>query len=685
MGARRHCYRAAQLGMASAWVLLATSAALAFDVRRDAKGALVRYPDRPIGVYVRYVGAPIGVTPSVLHKAVQGAIDAWIAAPNTKIPLAYGGLVHEAARFDISIAFDSAFEISAGEVLARTTRVRDGQAELIRTDITLNSHDVQWTPLPLAGALQVAADLQGALTHQLGHALGLDHSRSTGASLYFYDTTTNSRSLSADDIKGAQFLWPKNGKRPSDGGQCDACDGDTDCSSGQCLAWPDGNRYCAQSCTNHDDCAIGTSCGSYANNSALACLPNDGHCKADAARADLGAACASDLACEGYCMPGGDVGFCAASCTSCAAPGQCVQTNVGSLCLVRGSAGLKSPCQVPGDCNSFVCAPSIFGGGHCSAGCKAGCPAGWSCEDTGVCAPDSNPGGLAVGWPCKSGFDCATGHCLTTKGGKFERVCTQKCVIATDCPAGTGCAEQGDTDFCLPAGNAAVAGMPCPGAKSCGGTLVCDSSPVSGMGACRAPCDPYSSANSCGSGEICAWFGSQSSLGGVCKAAIGGSRPWGAQCSAADACRADLVCVADAKVSAELSVPGGVCRADCDPKTAAGCDKTETCTPLDAAGSHGVCQVGPTGPATQVQPNPDKPHNFTGRTLALPKVVRAAAWKYVPPATVAPVDQGCGAGKSGGGGMALAILALLGALACRRATRVFHPATARSPWPSSRA
>ncbi len=641
--------------------VLLGSRAGAFDVARDPKGALVRYPDRPIGIYVRYAGAPLGVTPAMLHKAVAGALDAWLQVSNTQIPLAYGGLVAELARYDVTVAFHSEFEIGDGEVLARTYRHRNALGELVRTDVVLNSRDVQWTPLPLSGTAQVAADLQGVLTHHLGHVLGLDHSRVTDSSLYFYSTSSAIRSLSADDVKGAQFLWPKNGKRPGNGGQCDACDGDTDCSSGMCLAWPDGGRYCAQACASHDDCPIGASCGTYANGSAQACLPNDGHCKADAARASLGQACASDLACDGYCMPGGDVGFCAASCNACAAPGQCVQTNLGGLCLVRGNGALKAACQVPGDCNSFLCSPSILGGGHCSTGCKAGCPTGWSCEDSGACAPDSTPGGLAIGWPCKSGFDCATGHCIASKGGKYDRVCSQKCVIATDCPKGTGCAEQGETDFCLPAGTAAIAGMPCPGAQSCGASLVCDTGPVPGLGICRTPCDPFSSANPCGSGEVCSWFGAASPQLGVCIAAIGGARPWGADCSAVDACRSDLVCVGAAKPDPQPT--SGMCRADCDLKTGAGCDKNETCAALDNAGVRGACLPGAASPIQGIAPLPDRPSNFAARTVALPEVVKASAWQYTPPPVPPPADQGCGASGRAGQTLALGwLLALTAAL-----------------------
>ncbi len=658
------------LGALAALGLLGAAPVAAFDIERTKSGALLRYGDRPVAVYVVYKGTPLGITPAMLHKAVLGAIDAWAQVLGVRIPLAYGGLLAEPARYDVTIRFDPGYIIGDGEALARTERHFNAAGELVRTDIVVNGHDVQWTGGMTTGTAQVTADLQGALTHQIGHVLGVGHSRSTEASMYFYATTAAVRTLHEDDQQAVRFLWPKDGKRTVTGRQCDGCDGDVDCTQGHaCLAWPDGSRHCAQNCASHDDCAIGTSCGTYGSGAGAgqACLPNEGHCKPDAASAGLGDACASDSACvDGYCMPGGDVGFCTQSCTNCATPGQCVKTNVGGLCLVAGKGQLGSQCWLPGNCQTFLCSPSIFGGGNCARSCGSGCPAGWTCGEGSVCAPTKNASGLPVGWPCKSGFDCAAGQCVAVANGRFARLCTQACVVATDCPSGTGCAKLGEATLCLPIASAApTAGAPCPTSGLCGSQLVCDEGLVPGIGACRGLCDPFGATNPCGSGEICAFVGLKSGLRGACRPAVGGSRPWGAECTASDPCRADLVCAMDQGDPAAPQAKG-VCRFDCELKSAAGCEPGDVCLAV-AGQDRGACV--PNGKSgakvSEIASTAGKPKNFAARTIALPKTVRASQWKYSPPPVEAPPAQDCSAGRVASGWTAMWV-GIAAALVLRR-------------------
>ncbi|MBM4343869.1 MAG: matrixin family metalloprotease [Deltaproteobacteria bacterium] len=650
--------------------------AAAFDVERHTTGALLRYADRPVAIYVVYKGAPIGLTPAMVHKAVQGAIDAWVQIAGTRIPLAYGGLMAEPARYDVTVRFDPNYAIGDGEALARTERQVGPGGELLRSDIVVNAHDVQWTGGMTTGTAQVTADLQGVLTHQVGHVLGIGHSRHHDATMYFHATSSAARSLHDDDHQAARFLWPKDGKRIVKATQCDACDGDVDCADGAlCLAWPDGARHCARGCAHHNDCAIGTSCGTYGTGGGAgqACLPNEGHCKPDAASAGLGDACASDTACVGgYCMPGGDVGFCTRSCSNCEAPGQCVQTNVGGLCLIAGKGLLGAQCWLPGNCQSFLCSPSIFGGGNCARSCGSGCPSGWQCGEGNVCAPAKNAAGLPVGWPCKSGFDCAAGHCVAVSNGRFPKVCAQACTVATDCPTGTGCAKLGESTLCLPVASAGpIAGLPCPTSGQCGGALVCDEGLVPGLGACRALCDPFALTHPCGSGEVCAYVGAKSAQAGACRPAVGGSRPWGAECSAVEPCRADLVCALAAGDPAS-PLATGVCRFDCALGSGAGCEAGDACVPV-ASQARGACIPGGKQgtKVTEIVSTAGKPVNFAARAIALPKTVRASQWKHTPPPPPARAPaQDCAAGRAPGSGLGLiAVVAAWIALQARRRSR----------------
>lgn len=616
---------------------LAAPGARAHDLERDPQGRPMRFADRPISVYLTSGGAPADVSLAARIKALQGALQAWQGVPGSRVTLRYGGVTAEPARFDIDVRFDLDFEAEGGEVLAKTLRRVAADGQLQWAEIVLNGRDVQWSGGPLLAGRVVAADLQGVLTHQIGHALGLGHSRDRGATMYFYGTKSSLRSLSADDQRGLRVLWPASPTPTAEGGQCDACDSDAHCSPGAaCLAWPDGARHCALPCQNHDDCPTGHSCGSYKGGKA--CLPNDEHCKADAARTGLGGSCASDLACgNGFCQPAAPVGFCAGACQDCPAPAACVQTNVGALCLLRGPGALGDPCWIPSDCQTMLCAPSVGGGGRCTRDCAAGCPSGYSCAEDGTCEKPGGALALPVGWPCASGFDCTSGLCHPTPGARFERVCSTACKFASDCPLGTGCSMQGEEGHCVPSSQtSAVAGQPCSASGQCSGGLRCDKGYLPALGACRVPCDPYAAVPSeCASGEVCVGVAKAK---GVCRPVFGGKKAFDQPCSASEPCRDDLLCT---------TIAGGAarCRSDCDPADPATCQGT--CVALAGAPDRGVCSDASGAVAVEVAPLEPPPPNLFAREISLPEVVPAADWRYVAKASAG--DSGCASGAPAAG------------------------------------
>ncbi|MBI5609581.1 MAG: matrixin family metalloprotease [Deltaproteobacteria bacterium] len=642
------------LAALTAW----STSAFGFDVYRDETGRVLTFPQRSVAVYVRPTGLPAGVTAPGLLAAVEAALETWAKVPGTQSPLVLAGLSAEATGFDVDIAFESKYKVVGGEVLAKTRRWADADGHLVRAEIRLNARDVQWAKSAAGSSTQVTADLQGILTHHLGHALGLDHSRRADATMYFYGTSATLRTLSVDDQRGLRWLWPASGEHPHDGGQCDACDSDADCSGGSCLAWPDGRRSCAPDCTGSDDCALGYSCGHYANGQA--CLPNDGACQPDSAKSGLGGPCASDLACgAGYCMPASPTGFCTATCDICNAPGQCFDTSVGPLCLVRGNAALGQPCFVPGDCQSFQCAATMEGGGRCTRSCSQGCPSSWHCGIDSQCVPDASPGTLPIGWPCRSAFDCQTGICLATPGGRFEKTCTINCAVASACPVGTGCTAISDQNWCLPSALApATEGLPCPASGQCGAGLVCDDGLLPDLPACHRACAPFAAESGCASGQICVFKGGSPAIG-ACREPVADRRGVGAPCTAYEACSDDLVCVA-------VTAASGTCRSDCDPKSST-CSSSEICVAL-AAGGRGACvpagSVTSADPLPEVAPIKDKLPNTAARTLNLPAVVKASAWK--PKEKAAEPASGCQTGAPTNHTAALGLLAAALVVARRR-------------------
>jgi len=87
--------------------------------------------------------------------------------------------------------------------------------EIRDADVEMNSEDFEFTTQPEKEPWKI--DLQSALTHELGHVLGLDHTDEPEATMYTkaIPGQTGMRSLHEDDKAGICALYPKTG-----GSQC---------------------------------------------------------------------------------------------------------------------------------------------------------------------------------------------------------------------------------------------------------------------------------------------------------------------------------------------------------------------------------------------------------------------------------------------------------------------------------
>lgn len=611
-----------------------------FDVLRDSDGASVKWPSRGVAVFIEARGHNT-LTAAQIGVVTQKAIKTWNAALPGAMKLVWGGLVAEDPRFDIFIRMATkGFQERTDNPTGRL-RIDATGDELKRVRIELDAQHFEFSTTPtFSGKLN--ADLQAVLTHQLGHALGLGFSRDRKAATYYFAVTAAQRALGEDDRRGVRWLY--GDEAPTNGALCEPCDGDEQC-DGRCLTWPGEASYCARDCVEHNDCPIGYSCGSWPGGKA--CLPNDRHCAPDKAEAVVSARCANDYACPDqlFCLATGGEGFCTAGCQGfCGGFGQCRQVQLGNqvigLCLASQNRAFGVPCEVAPDCGSLVCAPSIHGGGKCTSACASGCPKGASCDADGrFCV---KPGDLDLGWPCESGFDCASGQCVD-HGTTFARVCAVTCTSPVDCPTGTGCTPTPEGMFCLPFGTP-PAGAPCTTAGACGKGSVCDSYPMPGVGRCAPRCDPYATAATCPAGMRCVWAGKDAGTTteeGVCRASGPGGIA-GAACDTDAPCRADLVCTAVQQDG--MTATTGSCQAVCDPNQNL-CTKGRGCQPLAGLQPQPSTCVDPNEVRVQVAIPPPSfaPPNFAARPLVL-KNLR-------PYGVKAPKDStggGCHASRAGG-------------------------------------
>ena len=387
--------------------------AAAYKLYKTSDGLDVLWPSMPVKFKI-HNSSPPGVSSAAAQKAVRASYEAW-ARPDCSYFLYQdlGTTGQPKAMYGDKLnthVFPSAWPTSSSQSALAITRVfwDDATGHMTDADILYNPK-YKWST---TGAKD-AFDLQSVATHEIGHQLGLGHSKSTSATMYraLGKGNTSFRSLSLDDITGLCALY-SNGKPVSP-----ECEKSSHCSL-------------AEVCLNKK------------------CVPGS------SVKKGYGAPCAKSTECSsGICLSTGSGLFCSALCNNTACPNkdQCLALEGGGkACLpgsgVNGTLDLGQACHSSSECKSNICAV-IPGGGLCSKKCdpaSAGsCPSGYACFNTsagqGNCLPGTSQK-KKLGASCTRNSDCQTDLCAS---GGWGLRCAQLC----DTPPNTSC----PTSFsCLP-------------------------------------------------------------------------------------------------------------------------------------------------------------------------------------------------------------------------------------------
>lgn len=197
-----------------AWIALAPPGH-AFEVLRSDGDEPLAWWFTPIGYSVNAAGAPAGLNVQVQEAALAEAFAAWAAVewPSEEqgnLAFDYLGRTFEqqtlygpaeGATGDRNVIFwDTGWDRDP-DVLALTSTWSTTAGEIVGFDIRINGRTIDWG----AGGM----DFQNAMTHEVGHALGFDHSFVEEATMA--GTTrrgeTDKRDLHLDDEDGVRFLY----------------------------------------------------------------------------------------------------------------------------------------------------------------------------------------------------------------------------------------------------------------------------------------------------------------------------------------------------------------------------------------------------------------------------------------------------------------------------------------------
>ncbi len=308
------------------------------------------------------------------QAAIHVSFQTWQDVACSALSFQYDG------ETDLQLAVDSTNVVTwieadwiYGEEAAAATSLFFAPQATPTADIAFNGVSFTWANAPLQAGTGIQ-DVQGVLTHELGHFSGLSHTQSSLDTMYFSWTPWQSqRSLSADDKLGLCELYPQNGDECLPGecpneAICETYERGTLCSPQadpigapcnydrvECEAFclftstTLSTGYCSEFCDSDSDCPDRFACkDASAGGSAVRVCFSDDTRRIDAGPVtgcmnttdcQSGYFCNSSGSCDRECAEDRD---CEAPAATCAQDGQCISKTDGGCGCDASNSGTST-------------------------------------------------------------------------------------------------------------------------------------------------------------------------------------------------------------------------------------------------------------------------------------------------------------------------------------------------------
>lgn len=192
---------------------LISASASAFTLSNSS--GVTGWANNEVTIVVNTANCPSGIDVIALIKS---AMDVWNNVPTSALKIKYGGTTNATTDGNPVVAYcETNFQAVTGADQDDTPGVARGNGNSVLTSglLILNAS---------AGASNIASvdrlGLEVVVAHEIGHVLGLGHSQTPNALMYFTYSLKKELNLAQDDIDGISYLYPSDEFKDGDFAGC---------------------------------------------------------------------------------------------------------------------------------------------------------------------------------------------------------------------------------------------------------------------------------------------------------------------------------------------------------------------------------------------------------------------------------------------------------------------------------
>jgi hypothetical protein len=184
-------------------IALMIQSAVGFELTESPHADEISWATMPIQWELDTEDAPAHLDATAQHETIAAAFDVWAEVAGSEVQF-------EDVTFDPSANENTVYWeknwTADPDMLALTSTMSTADGTIVGFKIALNATHPKWSIDDADGM-----DLQNALTHEVGHVLGLDHTEDRSEATMYASAKAGEhtkRDLHWDDKEGIRYLYP---------------------------------------------------------------------------------------------------------------------------------------------------------------------------------------------------------------------------------------------------------------------------------------------------------------------------------------------------------------------------------------------------------------------------------------------------------------------------------------------